>query len=63
MVFEYNVIISLISVILIVVFKNINKFLISLNYVGLMMFWFFKYIVVNYVVFLKLCVFVYIVIS
>lgn len=53
MVFEYNATISLISVTLIVVFKNINQSLTSSNYVGLMIFWLLKQKAVNHVAPLK----------
>lgn len=55
MVFEYNATISLISVTLIVVLKNINQSLTSSNYVhvGLLIFWLLKHIAVNHVAPLK----------
>lgn len=62
MVFEYNATISLISVTLIVVFKNINQSLTSSNYVGLLIFWLLKHIAVNHVAPLKLRVFAHTVI-
>lgn len=53
MVFEYNATINLISVTLIVVFKNINQSLTSSNYLGLMIFWLLKQKAVNHVALLK----------
>lgn len=53
MVFEYNATISLISVTLIVVLKNINQSLTSSNYVGLLIFWLLEHIAVNHVAPLK----------
>lgn len=63
MVFEYNATISLISVTLIVVLKNINQSPTSSNYVGLLIFWLLKHIAVNHVAPLKPRVFAHTVIS
>lgn len=63
MVFENNSTISLQSVTLIVVFKNINQSLTSSNYVGLLIFWLQKNIAVNHVAPLKPRVFAHTVIS